>query len=100
MTEEEVRKLEKAYVELKEEANQKDRRIGELEAHLMRALLRIEELERRVGKDSHNSSKPPSSNGFGCQRRAHPKKKGKPYRWKKGHSRKIPFQTVTPQSVG
>jgi len=56
-----ARKLEKAYADLKEEAGVKDRRIEELEAHLMRALPRIEELERRIGKDSHNSSKPPSS---------------------------------------
>ncbi len=65
MTEEEARKLEQAYAELKEEAAQKDHRIEELEGFLMRALLRIEELERRVGKDSHNSSKPPSSDGLG-----------------------------------
>ena len=64
MTEEEARKLEKAYAELKEEAAQKDRRIEELEALLMRAVLRVEELERRVAKDSHNSSKPPSSDGL------------------------------------
>lgn len=50
MTEEEVRELEKAYAELKEEAAQKDRRIEELEGLLMRALLRIEELERRREK--------------------------------------------------
>lgn len=43
----------------------KDQRIEELEAHLMRALLRIEELERRLGKESHNSSKPPSSDSLG-----------------------------------
>ncbi len=46
MTEEEVRDLEKAYAELKEQAAQKDGRIEELEVLLMRALLRIEELER------------------------------------------------------
>lgn len=44
---------------------QKGRRIEELEAFLMRALLRVEELERRLGKDSHNSSKPASSDGLG-----------------------------------
>lgn len=64
MTEEEVRKLQEAYRELKEQAEQKDRRIEELEGLLMSALLRIEELERRLGKDSHNSSKPPSSDGL------------------------------------
>jgi transposase len=58
MTEEEVREIQKAYRELKEHVEQKDRRIEELEAFLMRALLRVEELERRLGKDSYNSSKP------------------------------------------
>lgn len=65
MTEEEVRKLQETNRELKEQVEQKDRRIEELEGLLMSALLRIEELERRLGKDSHNSSKPPSSDGLG-----------------------------------
>jgi len=64
MTEEEARHLREAYTKLEEEAIQKDRRIEELEGLLMSALLRIEELERRLAKDSHNSSKPPSSDGF------------------------------------
>jgi transposase InsO family protein len=59
MTEEEARQLRKENADLKEAGARKDQRIEELEALLMRALLRIEELERRLGKDSHNSSKPP-----------------------------------------
>lgn len=47
----------------KEAITQKDRLIEELEGLLMSALLRIEELERRPAKDSHNSRKPPSSDG-------------------------------------
>ncbi len=68
MTEEEIRHLQQAYAELKEETAQKDRRIEELEGLLMSALLSIEELKRRLAKDSHNSSKPPSSDGLsgGC----------------------------------
>jgi len=42
----------------------KDRRIVELEALLKFALERISELERRLGLNSGNSSKPPSSDGF------------------------------------
>jgi hypothetical protein len=61
---EEARQLKQELAVLKEEAAQKDRRIEELEGLLMSALLRIEELERRLAKDSHNSSKPPSSDGF------------------------------------
>jgi len=44
----------------------------------MRALLRIEELERRVAKDSHNRSKPPSSDGLGRKAGKPRKKSGKP----------------------
>ena len=64
MTEEEANQLRKENAELKEELARKDQRIAELEGLLMSALLRIEELERRLAKDSHNSSKPPSSDGF------------------------------------
>ncbi|EFH85056.1 IS66 family transposase [Ktedonobacter racemifer] len=63
MTEEEAQQLRKEHAELKEEVARKDRRIEELEGLLLSALLRIEELERRLAKDSHNSSKPPSSDG-------------------------------------
>ncbi len=64
MTEEEARELREENIKLKEEAIQKDRRIEDLEGRLVSALLRLEELERRLAKDSHNSSKPPSSDGF------------------------------------
>jgi transposase len=99
MTEEEARKLEQAYAELKEEAAQKDRRIEELEALLMRALLRIEELERRQRKDSHNSSKPPSSDGLGRKPREQRKKSGKPSGGQTGHQGQALLQALKPDSV-
>ena len=58
MTEEEIRHLQQAYAELKEEAAQKDRRIEELEGLLLSARLCIEELKRRLAKDSHNRGLP------------------------------------------
>lgn len=79
MTEEEASQLRKENAELKEELARKDRRIEELEGLLSGALLRIEEVERRLAKDSHNSSKPPSSDGFkrkGKKREASHKAKG------------------------
>jgi transposase len=99
MTEEEVKQLEKAYAELKEQSARKDQRIEELEAFLMRALLRIEELERRLAKDSHNSSKPPSSDGLGRKPRMQKKKSGKPSGGQKGHQGHTLMLVSTPDSV-
>jgi transposase len=70
MTEEEASQLRKENAELKEEVARQQQRIEELEGLLMSALLRIEELERRLAKDSHNSHKPPSSDGFKRYRKA------------------------------
>jgi transposase len=64
MTEEEANQLRQEHAALKEAIAQRDRRIEELEGLLMSAVLRIEELERRLAKDSHNSSKPPASDGL------------------------------------
>lgn len=64
MTEEEARQLREENAKRKAEAEQKDRRIEELEGMLMSALLRREEGERRLAKESQNSRKPPSSDGF------------------------------------
>lgn len=99
MTEEEAKKLEKAYAELKEQAAQKDQRIEELEALLMRALLRIEELERRLAKESHNRSKPPSSDGLGRKLRAHRTKSGKPSGGQPGHQGQFLMPVLAPDTV-
>lgn len=56
--------LKVAYSELQEQVNQKDQRIEELEGQLLKERLRNLELEKRLAKDSHNSSKPPSSDGY------------------------------------
>ena len=99
MTEEEAREREKAYAELKEQAAQKDQRIQELEGLLMGALLRIEELERRLAKDSHNSSKPPSSDGLGRKPGKPRKKCGKPSGGQSGHQGHALLQVATPDRV-
>jgi transposase len=96
MTEEEVRQLIKEYAELKEEAARKDQRIEDLEGMLMSALLRIEELERRLAKDSHTSSKPPSSDGLGRKRRTYRQKSGKPSGGQEGHSGHTLLPTLSP----
>src|SRR5258708_3044226 len=96
MTEEEVRQLIKEYAELKEEAARKDQRIEDLEGMLMSALLRIEELERGLAKDSHTSSKPPSSDGLGRKRRTYRQKSGKPSGGQEGHSGHTLLPTLSP----
>lgn len=85
MTEEEIAQLKQANADLKEEVVRKERRIEELEGQLMGALLRIEELERRQAKDSHNSSKPPSSDSLGRKSRKQRKESGKSRGGQRGH---------------
>jgi transposase len=99
MTEEEGKHLQQAYADLKEQAKQKEQRIEELEGLLIGALLRIEELERRLGKDSHNSSKPPSTDGLGRKPGAPRKKSNKRSGGQPGHQGHSLMQVVTPDSV-
>jgi transposase len=98
MTEETREQLEQANADLKEQVAQKDRRIEELEARLMGALWRIEELERRTGKNSQNSSKPPSSDGL--KHTVKPRaKKGKPSGGQAGHQGHTLQQVERPDQV-
>ncbi|EFH82718.1 IS66 family transposase [Ktedonobacter racemifer] len=106
MTEEEAKllrqahaELKDAYARLKEESEQKDRRIEELEGLLMRAVLRIDELERRLAKDSHNSSKPPSSDGLGRKPGKQRTKRRKRSGGQKGHQGHTLMQVLTPDTV-
>src|SRR5258708_744314 len=98
MTEEESRQLRKENAELKEALARKGQRIEELEGLLMRALLRIDELERRVAKDSHNSSKPPSSDGMKHKLKPRPKK-SKPSGGQPGHQGHALQQAERPDEV-
>ncbi len=65
----------------------------------MGALLRIEELERQQAKDSHNSNKPPSSDGLGRKVGKPRKKSGKPSGGQQGHQGHTLMHVQIPDSV-
>jgi transposase len=98
VNEEESQQLKKENAELKEALVRKDQRIEELEGLLMRALLRIDELERRLAKDSHNSSKLPSSDGLKHKPKLH-QKKSKPSGGQPGHQGRALQQVEQPDEV-
>jgi len=69
------------------------------EQQLQEALARIAELERRLSKDSHNSSKPPSSDGL--QRKTHSQRKptGKKSGGQEGHPGVTLSMTTEPKAI-
>lgn len=95
MTEEEAQ----AYAKLKEQLAQKEQRIQELEGQLMGTLLRIEELERRLAKDSHNSSLPPSRDHGKRKPVGQRNKSQKPSGGQRGHQGHTLMQVQTPDQV-
>ncbi len=81
-----------SYDELVAENALLRQRVAELEAVVaelreMNAVLvaRVKELEDQLGKDSHNSSKPPSSDNFGKRTKSQRMKSEKPTGGQKGH---------------
>ncbi len=95
MTEEEAQ----AAAELKAQGDQKEQRIQELEGLLMGALLRIEELERRLAKDSHNSSLPPSRDHGKRTPLGQRTKSQRPSGGQKGHQGHTLIQVQKPDQV-
>jgi transposase len=81
-------------------------RIAELEAvvahqreQIATLLGRLRELEARQAKDSHNSSKPPSSDGLGRKTRSLRKKSGKKPGGQIGHRGETLHLVATPDAV-
>ncbi len=59
--------------------------VTQLLSHLSRLETRVNELEGRLSKNSRNSSKPPSSDGFGKRTKSLRQRSGKPSGGQKGH---------------
>ena len=59
--------------------------VTQLLSHLSRLEARVNELEGRLSKNSRNSSKPPSSDGFGKRTKSLRQKSDKPSGGQKGH---------------
>src|SRR5258708_26947643 len=91
-----------------------DERIAELEAEnarihalyeqsqeqIVRLLARVQELEARLAKDSHNSSKPPASDPLGRKRpRSQRRRSGKKPGGQLGHPSETLHLVATPDAV-
>ncbi len=66
---------------------------------LQGAEAQIKELQGRLKKDSHNSHKPPSSDGLGKRARSSHKKSEKPSGGQVGHEGRTLMQVATPDTV-
>jgi transposase len=76
--EERIKHLEQENQALREQIAERDQLIAQL-------LQRVQTLEERLAKDSHNSSLPPSSHRFGRQPKSLRKKSGKKPGGQEGH---------------
>ena len=90
--EERIEQLEAENVALREQ-------LAEALEKLVQALGRIHELEGQLAKDSHNSSKPPSSGGPGRKPRSHRQRSEKRTGGQPGHAGRTLMQVASADEV-
>jgi transposase len=90
--EERLEQVEKENSELRRQLREAYQKIDELTE-------RLKTLEKHQAKDSHNSSKPPSSDGPGRRRRAQRSKSEKPSGGQTGHRGHTLMQVATPDTI-
>src|SRR5450755_3681162 len=84
---------------LREENAALNARIAELVAQNATLLARVQELEARLAKDSHNSGKPPSSDGLGRKTKSLRRRSGKKTGGQLGHPGETLHLVATPDAV-
>jgi transposase len=84
---------------LRAENQQKDERIASLEHQMEFLMHRVQELEGRLKKDSHNSHLPPSSDRFARQPKSLRKKSDKPSGGQQGHPGHQLIKVATPDQI-
>jgi transposase len=97
-----VSKKDQIIEALRKELKEEKEKTCLLEAQIVVLMNRIAELERRLGLNSHTSSKPPSSDGLGKEQKRPPissKESSKPHGGQKGHRGKTMEQVSDPDAV-
>src|SRR5258708_39138102 len=89
---------DRAYL-IAENARQREQ-IAELVAQNAALAARVQELEARLAKDSHNSSKPPSSDGLTRKTRRLRRRSGKKPGGQLGHRGQMLRPVATPDAGG
>jgi uncharacterized coiled-coil protein SlyX len=91
--------VEEEIVQLKKELAEERAEKAQLREQLEQALARLSELEGRLAKDSHNSSKPPSSDGATRKQRSQLKASGKKTGGQPGHAGHSLQQVASPDEI-
>jgi len=97
--EERITQLEKELAEERAKTARLQAENEQLHSSMEHLQRRLQEVEARLAKDSHNSSKPPSSDGPGRKPRAHRKKSEKPSGGQPGHIGRTLMQVASPDTI-
>ncbi len=100
--EQRIQELEQENAQLREQVNRQQKQlqqIDELEAVIHQLEERIQELEERLAKNSHNSSKPPSSDGFKRRKYSQRKPSSRPTGGQPGHEGQTLRRSETPDAI-
>ena len=90
---------EERIAQLEQENRELRAKLAEAHQQIAQLTERLQQVEGQLAKDSHNSSKPPSSDGPARQSRSQRKASGKKTGGQTGHAGRTLMQAVTPDEV-